>query len=67
MKSWPQWRDVILFLFGIGGVTHETLSGVPERPTLLLLFAACMGLPLFLRADERGSNGGRQRNDDDGS
>lgn len=32
----------------MGGVAHETLIGHAERPTLLILFAAMMGLPAFL-------------------
>lgn len=54
MKRWLLIRDVVLFFAGLGGVAHETLltgAGI-ERPTLLLLFAAMMGLPMFLRADE---------------
>lgn len=46
-------RDVALFVGGLIGVGHETISTQAERPTLLLLFAAMMGLPAFLRADER--------------
>ena len=62
---WPAVRDVILFFGGLVGVAHEALaSGTPD-PTLLLLYAAMMGLPAFLRQDERrggdgdgGSGGG---------
>lgn len=32
------------------GVAYETLGEGAERPTLLLLFAAMMGLPAFLRS-----------------
>jgi hypothetical protein len=49
---WPFVRDVLLFFAGLGGVAHELLLTNSERPTLLLLFGAMMGLPLFLRADE---------------
>jgi hypothetical protein len=51
---WPRIRDITLFVGGLAGVIHETVfqQGV-ERPTLLLLFAAMMGLPAVLRADER--------------
>lgn len=45
-------RDIILFLGGLAGVMHETIRSTSERPTLLLLFAAMMGLPAFLRSDE---------------
>lgn len=49
MDRWPQIRSAALFLGGMAGVFHETLltSGT-ERPTLLILFAAMMGLPAFL-------------------
>lgn len=55
MKNWPQIRDIGLFLGGIGGVIHETLLSKSERPTLLILFAAMMGLPAFLRPQESGT------------
>jgi len=42
-------RDAILFVSGLLGVIHETLSEPQPRPELLLLFAAMMGLPAFLR------------------
>jgi len=45
-------RDGILFLAGLAGVGHETLVANADRPTLLLLFAAMIGLPAFLRHDE---------------
>lgn len=34
------------------GVAHETLLQHSERPTLLILFAAMMGLPAFLTSTE---------------
>lgn len=46
-------RDSILFIAGLAGVAYETLVGQGERPTLLLLFAAMIGLPAFLRGDEK--------------
>lgn len=45
-------RDVVLFVCGLAGVLHETIASTTERPTLLLMFAAMMGLPAFLRSDE---------------
>lgn len=48
MKQWPQIRDIGLFVGGMAGVVHETLITGQERPTLLILFAAMMGLPAFL-------------------
>ena len=47
-------RDTVLFVAGLAGIFHETLVHAgTERPTLLLLFGAMIGLPLFLRADDR--------------
>jgi hypothetical protein len=54
VKQWPVIRDVILFLSGLGGVAHETVLAHADRPTLLILFAAMMGLPAFLRPDKDG-------------
>lgn len=46
-------RDTILFATGLGLTVHEAvIRDGPERPTLLVLFAAMMGLPFILRADE---------------
>jgi hypothetical protein len=45
-------RDIVLFSAGLLGVVHQTLVG-PVEPTLIVLFAAMMGLPAFLRADEK--------------
>lgn len=56
--SWPTLRDVLLFTAGMVGIAHETLLRSVDRPTLLLLFGAMVGLPAFLRSDDR-------RNDDD--
>lgn len=46
-------RDTILFIAGLSGIGYETLAQNGERPTLLILFAAMVGLPAFLRADEK--------------
>jgi hypothetical protein len=51
---WPFARDVLLFVVGLVGAIHEIATVGVERPTLLALLAAMMGLPLFLRADDRG-------------
>ncbi len=50
--TWVQVRGTALFLAGLMGVAYETLVGQADRPTLLITFAAMMGLPLFLKADE---------------
>lgn len=54
---WPQWkqlRDILIFVGGMAFAAHEVfLREQSERPTILLLAATMMGLPLVLRADER--------------
>jgi hypothetical protein len=57
-------RDTILFGVGILGIGYETLAHQAERPTLLLLFAARVGLPAFLRGDEHHQSGGDSETDD---
>jgi hypothetical protein len=52
MKRWSPIRDVGLFVGGVLGVAHETLLTKTDRPTLLILFAAMMGLPAFLRPND---------------
>lgn len=49
---WRPQRKDILFVAGLIGIAYEAWSG-GERPTLLLLYAAMIGLPLVLRADEQ--------------
>jgi hypothetical protein len=51
--KWQNSRDVILFFGGLAGVFNETVLTTTERPTLLILFAAMMGLPAFLRQDDK--------------
>lgn len=46
-------RDGILFLSGLIGIGYETVISQTDRPTLLLLFAAMIGLPAFLNKDEK--------------
>ncbi len=46
-------RDTILFVFGLLGIVYETLAQGGERPTLLILFAGMVGLPAFLKGDEK--------------
>lgn len=42
-------RDVVLMAAGLAGVAHETVIYQGERPSLLILFAAMLGLPALLR------------------
>jgi len=46
-------RSTVLFVVGLAGIVYETLVEHTERPTLLILFAGMVGLPAFLKADER--------------
>jgi hypothetical protein len=46
-------RDGLLFILGAGGFLHELIITQGERPTLLLGCMALMGLPVFLRSDDR--------------
>ena len=56
--TWKSLRDIILFFGGLLGVGFETIVADTPRESLLVLFAAMLGLPAFLRADEkRESNG----------
>ena len=50
------WRWT-LRLTGLAGVLHETLLSTTDRPVLLTLFAALMGLDFFVRKDWNGRNG----------
>lgn len=46
------WNNV-LRVAGLVGVAHETLINNVDRPTLLLLFAAMIGLPAFINQDSK--------------
>jgi hypothetical protein len=46
-------RDTILFAAGLSGIVYETLRAGAERPSLLMIFGGMMGLPVFLRKDEK--------------
>jgi hypothetical protein len=49
------WRTGVLFFVGLAGIVFVTLTEGGDRPTLLLLFGAMIGLPAFLAVDERHS------------
>lgn len=59
-NNWQNTRDIILFFGGLAGVFNETVLTAGERPTLLILFAAMMGLPAFLRTDDKANQPPRQ-------
>jgi hypothetical protein len=54
-------RDILLFVFGAAGFFHELLfsGNRPERPMILTVSAAMMGLSVFGRASENIRNGKR--------
>lgn len=52
VPTFVQFRTAVLFLGGLAGVAYETLVNQSDRPTLLIMFGAMMGLPLFLKSDE---------------
>jgi TctA family transporter len=66
-KAWnadwwtPRFRDFLLFLGGFLGSAYETIVEQVDRPALLALFGGMLGLPLFLRKDEK------EQSDDDPS
>lgn len=53
MRSFRVGRNTVLLVIGLLGVAHETLVNSTDRPTLLLLFAAMIGLPAFINQDEK--------------
>ncbi len=60
----PAVRDSILFVVGLAGIIFVTVTEGGDRPTLLVLFSAMIGLPAFLRTDES-LNKPRKDNDDE--
>lgn len=55
-------RDVVLFLLGAGGIVHETVFTADERPALIVLFAAMVGMTGIFRSTEVSI--GRDRRED---
>jgi hypothetical protein len=49
----PFTRDRVLFTSGLLLTANEALLRSGERPTLLFLFAAMMGLPVVMRSDDK--------------
>ena len=52
-------RDGLLFGGGMVGFLYELTVTTTERPTILVLCGAMMGLPAFLRSDERRNGNGK--------
>jgi hypothetical protein len=49
-------RSAALFVVGLSAFVYEVISNQGERPTILILAAAMMGLPAFIGMDERRRN-----------
>lgn len=47
--TWSALRDVILFFFGLSGISYQTLTGEVSVP-LLLVFAASTGAPALINS-----------------
>lgn len=63
----PQRKD-ILFVAGLIGIALEEARAFgPPSETLLLVFAAMIGLPIVLRADERRQSSSDMKNGLDSS
>ncbi len=54
----PAVRDAVLFVVGLAGITYVTVTDGGDRPTLLILFGGMIGLPAFLRVDEKKKTNG---------
>lgn len=55
MGRWQVLRGILLFFAGLSGevvLTVAWLKGHDPNQSLMLLFAAMMGLPVFLQKDE---------------
>jgi hypothetical protein len=48
-------RDVFTASLGTAGIVHETVFAETERPTLLIIFAGLLGLPLVFREADKGA------------
>lgn len=46
-------RDLGLYLVGLGGVVWVVVMDQVDRPGLLVLLGGMIGLPMYLRSDER--------------
>lgn len=65
LPSWNVTRDVLLLVSGLAGVFHETVMSNTERPSLLVLFAAMLGLPAFLAKPGNKDNGNGTKQEKD--
>jgi hypothetical protein len=67
--TWPRVRNILLFAGGFAGMASEAVrswvqgNSFLEHPTLLLVYAAMMGVTAFLQADERAQKENRDGDD----
>lgn len=54
-------RDVLTFGLGAAGIGYEVLGEGPERPTLLIVFAGLLGLPLVFREQDKAHDQAEQQ------
>lgn len=58
--AWPLIRDIAIVTTALLLIVFEAVFREgPERPTLLLLYTGMLGLPAFLRADQKRSSNGQ--------
>lgn len=50
-------RDAAIFILGAYAFIHELSRSGSERPQILIMSAAMMGLPLIIRGDEKRHEG----------
>lgn len=46
-------RDLVLFASGLAGIGWETVAEHTDRPVLLAVFAAMVGLPAFFATESK--------------
>lgn len=51
--TWKGVRDVLMFIVGAWSFHHEVVTAHAERPFIVGAALALMGLPFFLRRDEK--------------
>jgi hypothetical protein len=58
VPSLQQLRTIALFITGLAAFVYEVVVDKADRPTILILAAGMMGLPLFInRESAKKSNG----------
>jgi len=52
-KNFRVTRDLVLRIGGTIGILHEEFFSTTEKPTLIILYGAMIGLPAFLHLDAK--------------